>query len=72
MDQLNATENKKCSPGKVFGINYPQTLNWPKNEIMSFFKFLQKEISRLDKKIPKQNQCTEPNLKLGLNSKFTS
>ena len=28
------------------------TLHRPKNEILSFFKFLQKKVSRLDKKVP--------------------
>ena len=30
------------------------TLHWPKNEILSFFKFLLKKGSRLDKKNPAQ------------------
>ena len=70
IDQMSPPENKKCSPGKVFGIKPPSnpwtfeqqrpqrpvceavsTLHQPKNDMLQFFKFLQKKVSRLDKKV---------------------
>ena len=71
-------ENKKCSPGKVFGIKPPSnlatfeqegpqmpgceavsTLHQPKNDMLEFFKFLQKKVSRLNKRnfLHLQNEC---------------
>ena len=68
IDQMCSPENKKCSPWKVFGINHAQTLQLlsrrgPRGPdvrlfqhyigpILSFFNFLQKKVSRLDKKVP--------------------
>ena len=34
------------------GSEAVSTLHWPKNDILSFFKFLQKKVSRLDKNTP--------------------
>ena len=43
------------------GARCPDTrlsLYWPKNDEMSFFKFLQKKVARLDKKGPAQLRIT--------------
>ena len=36
----------------MLGRKAVSTLHRPKNEILTFFKFLQKKVSGLDKKIP--------------------
>ena len=39
-------------PQRPRGETVVSTLHWSKNDIMSFFNFLQKKVSRLDKKVP--------------------
>ena len=60
MQSLNSFWNKPTSNPATFEQERPQKpghntvsiLHWPKNDIPTFFKFLQKKVSRLDKKAP--------------------
>ena len=60
MQPLKSFWSKPPSNPATFEQERPQkprgktvsTLHWPKNDILTFFKFLQKKVSRLDKKAP--------------------
>ena len=60
MQPLKSFQNKPPSNPQTFEQERPQkpggetvsTLHWSKNDILSFFNFLQKKVFRLDKKVP--------------------